>query len=145
MIVQSCREATAMCFYPSGKGDWRRRGWLLVEPERRRPLPPAHSRSKVGASTIESGFRSQPSLGHTCDNLVRHRPSAQPNCLRCAMQVGGLDFLLRTVLLPWSRRAGPLPVGFNAMSLRRLKRKAAFRLLRPKKAAFVSPKAERQV
>lgn len=60
---------------------------LMVKPERRRPLPPKVGRVRSIAQ------RSQPSLGRTCIDLVLHRPSAQPNCLRCATQVGGVDIL----------------------------------------------------
>jgi hypothetical protein len=70
---------------------YRRSKCSLVKPERKRPLPPARvAAKKVGCVCKTTAPRSQPSLERTCDNLILHRPSAQPNCLRCATQVGGV-------------------------------------------------------
>lgn len=63
----------------------------LVKPERRRPLPPTHKAlKKVGTSAQQLLPGASPLLGRTCDHLILHRPGAQPNCLRCATQVGGV-------------------------------------------------------
>lgn len=66
---------------------------LVVKPERKRPLPPAQKGRAKGKERLNSSIpqRSQPSLERTCNNLINHRPRAQPNCFRCAMQVGGMD------------------------------------------------------
>lgn len=78
--------------------------WLLVKSEAQTPPTPSVKTPKAGAFAIVA-FGASPCLNALAANLLRHRPGAQPNCLRCAPRIGGVDFLLRTVLSPWSHRA----------------------------------------
>lgn len=79
--------------------------WLLVKPEAQTPPTPSDGTLKAGPFAQVVAFGASPCLNALAAYLVLHRPVAQPNCLRCDPQAGGLDILLRTVLSPRSRRA----------------------------------------
>jgi hypothetical protein len=83
------REATNLCFMPL----FVLVRWLLVKPEAQTPPTPSTKRLKVESFAQVVAFGASPCFNALAAYLVRHRLCAQPNCLRCAPQAGGVDFV----------------------------------------------------
>lgn len=133
----TCHEVTRLCFLPLNL----LAKWLLVKPEAQTPPAPSAFTLKTGASEQKVAFGASPCLDALAAYLVRHRLCAQPNCLRCAPQAGGVNFLVLPVRQPWAivRAEVCYPLALVAVVRKWLKRKAAFRLLRPRKTALEMP------
>ena len=132
----------SIVFLPSILGYSKAARWLLVKLAAQTPPAPSEKSPETGASDQIVAFGASPCLDALAAYLLRHRLCAQPNCLRCAPQAGGFNFLVLPVREPWAivrAEVHHYPLAVYAFVRKWLKRKAAFRLLRPRKAASGMP------
>jgi len=130
----TCHGVTRLCFLPLNL----LAKWLLVKPEAQTPPAPSAFTLKTGASEQKVAFGASPCLDALAAYLVRHRLCAQPNCLRCAPQAGGVNFLVLPVRQPWAivRAEVCYPLALVAVVRKWLKKKSRFPVAETKENGF---------
>jgi ribosomal protein L37AE/L43A len=105
---------------------------LMVNAERRRPLPPGVKRQKGRSVCGEPRSRSHASLGRDCVYLLAHRPSARPNRLELRHAIRWGRTILAGCAFALAASAFVLvAVGFDAMTRRKKSRLACCTETRP--------------